>query len=382
MTRILVFAVLLAFVTWWLHRRLVRATGLGRPWSLVADASLVALWAAAVVGTGTGEVFDTGWARPAGFLGWVWLGALLYLILGLLVLSLWSLCGRLVARLRRGEKPVDESRRRTLRIASAVVVLAAVGTAGYGVAEAASPRIVRVRVPLRRLPAEFDGVRVALVTDLHVGPARGAGFTRNVVNAVTAEEPDLITLVGDLVDGTVARVSSDLDPLARLDAPLGVYGVSGNHEFYSDDAGRWLDVWERLGIRTLRNERVTLTRGGSSIDLAGVHDYSSPKPYEPDLPAALAGRDPSKLVVLLAHQPRQVLEASDLGVDLQLSGHTHGGQMWPLGYLVGLQQPSVTGLDRFRNTVLYTTFGVGAWGPPVRVGAPPEITILELVRDT
>jgi predicted MPP superfamily phosphohydrolase len=200
------------------------------------------------------------------------------------------------------------------------------------------------------------------------------------VDVINAQEPDLVAIVGDLVDGTVSKVAPDLEPLADLRAPMGIFGVSGNHEFYADDGGRWLDVWDRLGIATLRNQRVALRRGEATIDIAGIHDYSSPAPYEPDLSAALAGRDPSTFVMLLAHEPRQALEASDLGVDLQLSGHTHGGQMWPLRYLVPLQQPSVTGLDRIGNTVLYTTRGVGAWGPPVRVAAPPEITILELVR--
>ncbi|WP_213572305.1 metallophosphoesterase [Rhodococcus sp. USK13] len=383
MTRVVVFGVVLALLTWWLHRRLVRATGLTRPWSVVVDVVLVVLWVLAVIGAGSGEVFDTGWARPPGFVGWVWLGALLYLVLGLLLVAIGSLVVRVVARLRhRSEsaEQVDLSRRRTLRLATSVVAVGAVVAAGYGVAEAARPRVVRVRVPLRRLPPEFEGVRVALVSDLHVGPARGVGFTREVVDVINAQEPDLVAIVGDLVDGTVSKVAPDLEPLADLRAPMGIFGVSGNHEFYADDGGRWLDVWDRLGIATLRNQRVALRRGDATIDIAGIHDYSSPTPYEPDLSAALAGRDPSTFVMLLAHEPRQALEASDLGVDLQLSGHTHGGQMWPLRYLVPLQQPSVTGLDRIGKTVLYTTRGVGAWGPPVRVAAPPEITILELAR--
>jgi predicted MPP superfamily phosphohydrolase len=261
-----------------------------------------------------------------------------------------------------------------------VVAVGAIATAGYGVVEAARPRIVRVRVPLRRLPPEFVGLRVALVSDLHVGPTRGREFTARVVDLVNEQRPDLIVIAGDLIDGTVAKVAADLEPLAELVAPLGVFGVSGNHEFYADDGGRWLDVWDRLGVRTLRNERVSVNRDGASIDLVGIHDYSSPKPYEPDLDAALAGRDPSTFALLIAHEPRQALEASDLGVDLQLSGHTHGGQMWPIRYLVPVQQPSVQGLDRIGNTTLYTTRGAGAWGPPVRVGAPPEVTILTLDR--
>ncbi|MBA4020974.1 MAG: metallophosphoesterase [Gordonia sp.] len=389
MIRLLMFGAVLALVTFWLHRRLVRAPGLGRPWSIIVDAVLVSLWALVIIGIGSGEVFDPGWARIPGFVGMVWLAAVFYLILGLLVVAVVSLLARLLRSVRRrgpapaagpAVEPAGTSRRRVLQVATAVVAVGAIATAGYGVVEAARPRIVRVRVPLRRLPPEFVGLRVALVSDLHVGPTRGREFTARVVDLVNEQRPDLIVIAGDLIDGTVAKVAADLEPLAELVAPLGVFGVSGNHEFYADDGGRWLDVWDRLGVRTLRNERVSVNRDGASIDLVGIHDYSSPKPYEPDLDAALAGRDPSTFALLIAHEPRQALEASDLGVDLQLSGHTHGGQMWPIRYLVPVQQPSVQGLDRIGNTTLYTTRGAGAWGPPVRVGAPPEVTILTLDR--
>lgn len=390
MTRTLVFAAVLALLTWWLHRRLVRATALPRPWSLAADSVLAALWVLAAIGVGSGELFDPSWARGLAFAGWVWLGIAFYIALGLLVLYAVSGSARLVrrARMMRGAgqsepRPTLEGSplgARTTRIATAAIVVVAVGVGAYGVVDAARPRVVAVQVPLANLPAEFDGMRVAMISDVHVGPSRGAAFTQRVVDLVNEQKPDLIVIVGDLIDGTIEKVAPDLDPLAQLSAPLGVYGVSGNHEFYADDGGRWLDVWGTLGIEPLRNERVSIARGGASIQLAGIQDYSSPAPYEPDLPAALAGRDPESFVLLLAHEPRQASQASDLGVDLQLSGHTHGGQMWPINYLVTLQQPSLMGLDRVGNTTLYTTRGAGTWGPPMRVGAPPEVTILELAR--
>ncbi|MFD4268565.1 metallophosphoesterase [Rhodococcus sp. NPDC058481] len=382
MIRVLVFGAFLALVSWLLHRRLTRSVGLGPQGSRTVAVALAAAWALALVGLGSGEVFDPSWARGPAFAGWVWLAVMLYLALGLLLVAAVSGASRLLPRHRGGESSGPGlTRRRLLRGATAAVVLGSFAAAAYGVGEAATPRVRHVRVPLRRLPAEFAGTRIALVTDLHVGPARGVGFTRKVVAAVAAQRPDLILLGGDLVDGTVAMVGADLAPLAELTAPLGVYGVSGNHEFYAGDGGRWLDLWDRLGIHTLRNARVELSRGGAVVDLAGIHDFTSPAPYEPDLRAALSGRDPDRFVVLLAHEPKQALEANELGVDLQLSGHTHGGQMWPLGYLVPLQQPSVTGLDRIGETVLYTSRGAGAWGPPVRVASPPEITILELAVD-
>lgn len=380
MSQFIVFSVVLGLLTWWMQRRLVRATEMPRPWSTVVTAALATLWVLAVVGVGSGNVFDPRWSRFPAFVGWAWLGIAFYIALGLLVILLALLAARLVRLLQaaggRGAPPY--SLLRPIRAATGLVVLVAVVVGGYGLVSAARPSVVRVDVPMATLPAEFDGVRVALVSDLHVGPSRGRAFTQRVVDAVNAEQPDLILIAGDLVDGTVAKVGPDLAPLAQLTAPLGVFGVSGNHEFYADDGGRWLDLWEELGIRTLRNDRVEIVRGDGRIELAGIHDYSSPAPYEPDLAAALAGSDPQAFTLLLAHEPRQAEEASDLGVDLQVSGHTHGGQMWPIKYLVPLQQPILEGLGTVGDTVVYTTRGAGAWGPPMRIGASPEVTILEL----
>ncbi|GAA1482643.1 metallophosphoesterase [Gordonia sinesedis] len=379
----LLFAALfLALITFWLHRRLVRATGLPRPWSVAADLLLVVLWGLAVVGVATGRILDPQWFRIPATVGLTWLAVVLYLVLGLAIVGLGSLVVRLMRRIRGHPADAEATRRHrdVLRVATAVVVIGALAASAYGVVEAARPQVVQQRVELERLPDGFDGVRIALVSDLHIGPVRSAAFTRRVVDTVNAQRPDLVLFAGDLTDGTVQNIGTELAPLADLRAPLGVYGVSGNHEFYADDGGAWLDQWERFGIRTLRNERVTLERGGAAIDLAGVHDYTAPEPYEANLPVALNGRDARHFVLLLAHEPRQAFQASDLGVDMLMSGHTHAGQIWPLRYLVPLQQPTVEGRDRIGATTVYTTHGAGAWGPPVRVAAAPEVSILELRR--
>ena len=261
-----------------------------------------------------------------------------------------------------------------------MVAVVSVSAVAYGLVEASTPRVTNTVVALGGLPPEFEGLRVALVSDIHAGPTRGAGFVRTVVDSVNAQNPDVVLLDGDLIDGTVDLVGADLDPLRELRVPSGVFAVSGNHEFYAGDGGEWLDFWSTLGIDVLRNERTTLTRGDGAIDIAGINDATAPAPYEPDLIEALNGIETDRFVLLMAHQPKQALEASDLGVDLQVSGHTHAGQIWPLRYLVPLQQPSVEGLDTIDNTTLYTTRGAGAWGPPVRVAAPPEISMLELTR--
>ncbi|MFD6897648.1 metallophosphoesterase [Rhodococcus sp. NPDC060086] len=391
MIRLLVAGTFLALITFWLHRRLVRAPGLTGRSAFVADLVLVLLLVVSLAASVTGTLLDPAWARPLGFVGYSWFAAGLYLILGILVIGVFCLGARLVRRFRTGDaseldtSELDTSERpprRALRIATGTLVTATVVTICYGsLIEAANPRLVHSTIALPGLPDGFDGLRVALITDLHVGPARGAGFVQGVVDQVNEQQPDLIVLGGDLADGTIEFVGDDLAPLAELRAPLGVYGVSGNHEYYSDDVLSWLDHWETLGVQTLRNEHVIVARNGDEIAVAGVHDYTAPAPDAADLPQAIDGLSPETFVLLAAHQPKHVLEAQDLGVDLQLSGHTHGGQMWPLGYIVSAANPTVTGLDHFGDTAIYTSQGAGAWGPPVRIAAPPEISILELVTE-
>ncbi|MGB7364179.1 MAG: metallophosphoesterase [Rhodococcus sp. (in: high G+C Gram-positive bacteria)] len=376
MIRMLVFGVVLAIVTYVLHRRLVVATGLSGRRRVVADLVLTLFWVAAVLGVGSGEVFDPTWARYVAFPGLTWLAALLYLVLGTAAIAVGALVIRAVALV--GRRNSARPRRAFVRFSSAMLVLGTVAAVSYGLFEAATPRVTRTTVALDALPSDFDGTRVALVSDLHVGPANGRAFVDGVVDSIMAERPDLVIIAGDLVDGTVDLVGPELQPLARLSAPMGVVVTSGNHEFYAGDGGAWLDLYDSLGLTVLRNENVPLTRGAQTIDLVGIGDLTAPEPYEPDLRAALEGTDPDRFQLLVAHQPKQALEASDLGVDMQVSGHTHGGQIWPVVYVVPLQQPSVQGVDTIGNTTLYTTRGAGTWGPPVRVAAPPEISLLEL----
>jgi predicted MPP superfamily phosphohydrolase len=291
----------------------------------------------------------------------------------------------LVIRGIAATRGVESSASRDLRgrwvawSSAALVVIVAV-TVGYGLFEASRPQISEQHVAVSGLPEQFDGMRIALITDLHVGPARGAAFTRKVVDETNAQKPDLIILGGDLADGTIEHVGRDLEPLRDLRAPLGVFGVSGNHEYYADDGGSWLDFWETLGIRPLRNETVAIHRDGATLDLAGVYDATAPDPWEPDPDKALSGRDEGRVLIYLAHQPLQADDVQGRGVDLQLSGHTHGGQLWPFGYAVSVAQPVVTGLKNVGDVPVYVSRGAGAWGPPVRVMAPPEITMITLRR--
>ena len=365
--------VVLALISLLLHRRLavapqwsdavrrVIAVGIG----LAGTATLVAF----AMQSG---LIDPHRARWAAWAGMTWLAVVWYLMLGLLVLGGVILLARLV-----GGRP---ARRRVLRVGTPVVVVVALATTGYGLHEAADPQITTASFSSRALPASFDGLRVALISDLHVGPVREESYTRRVVDKVNAQQPDLVVLAGDLIDGRVEQVAGATDPLRDLQAPLGVVAVSGNHEVLSQEADAWLEHYRSLGITVLRNSNVELTRAGASITVAGLNDLTATDADAPNIGAALADLTPDGFTVLVAHQPKAAESACGRGVDLQLSGHTHGGQLWPFRYAVTLQQPTLDGQAPVGDVPVYTTRGAGAWGPPVRVLAPPEIPILTLRR--
>jgi len=238
-------------------------------------------------------------------------------------------------------------------------------------------------VTLNRLPNSLDGLKIVQITDLHIGPIIGSEWLRQIVNEANALKPDIVVVTGDLADGTVEKLRAHISPIADLAAPLGVYFITGNHEyFYGVD--QWCAHIASLGLRVLRNERVTIVSDAQcdSFDLAGVDDWSSGQftGQGADLPKALAGRDPKKALILLAHQPIAIDEAAEHGVDFQLSGHTHGGQIWPFNYVVRLWQPYVKGLHRHHDTAtqIYVSSGTGFWGPPMRFGTTAEITDITL----
>jgi hypothetical protein len=262
------------------------------------------------------------------------------------------------------------------RVVSGAAVAAAAATVGigaYGVLD--GPSVKRVAVPLAKLPRRADGFRIAVVSDVHLGPILGRGFAQRVVHCVNDTQPDLIAVVGDLVDGSVEHLRSAVEPLAGLRARHGAFFVTGNHEYFSG-AEQWVQHVQELGMHLLANARTELP----GFDLAGVNDVQGERIGQgPDFGKALGDRDRARTAVLLAHQPVLIEDAVAHGVDLQLSGHTHGGQLWPGNYLAGLANPTVAGLERYGDTQLYVSRGAGAWGPPVRVGAPSDITVVELV---
>ncbi|WP_435848946.1 metallophosphoesterase [Streptomyces lavendulocolor] len=261
------------------------------------------------------------------------------------------------------------------RVVGGAAAAAALGTVGHGTyGVLRGPRVKRVTVPLAKLARGAHGYRIAVVSDIHLGPILGRAHTRRIVDAINATQPDIVAVVGDMVDGSVEDLGRAAEPLAELRARDGSFFVTGNHEYFSG-AEEWVDHVRELGMRPLRNERVEI----AGFDLAGVNDIAGENYGDgPDFAAALGDRDRARAAVLLAHQPVVIHDAVEHGVDLQLSGHTHGGQLWPGNFLAELANPTVAGLERYGDTQLYVSRGAGAWGPPVRVGAPSDITVVEL----
>jgi uncharacterized protein len=297
------------------------------------------------------------------------------------ILFVWSIIGNVLRLVLQaaGVAAPDRS-----RIAAAAVLVIALGLAAWGNVEAMrTPRIKRVDVTIRRLGRGLDGLRVVLLTDTHYGPIDRTQWSRNVTAAVNTLDADVVCHTGDIADGTVQMRLEQAAPLGDIAAGMARVYVTGNHEYYGNDAQGWLDHMQDLGWEPLHNRHVTVERGGDRLVFAGVDDLtargSGREGHGEDHQAALAGVDPDLPVVLLAHQPKQIDGAVAAGVDLQISGHTHGGQIWPFHYLVRVDQPVVQGLSRHgARTQLYTSRGTGFWGPPFRVFAPSEITLLTL----
>ncbi|WP_314248331.1 metallophosphoesterase [Streptomyces kutzneri] len=411
---ILVFALvalavcaLLVLVHRWLWIRLVRdTTAPGGRTRRIGTALAIALPLLSVAALTTGPAGAPFWLQQTvAWPGYLWLAVLLYLSLTMLVaepiralllrrLAHRDSAGAVAGRPEPVEVPAGAapapapaaaerpaagdglSRRRfvarTVGGTAAAVALGTVGAGTYGVMR--GPSVKRVRVPLAKLPRAAHGFRIAVVSDVHLGPVLGRAHTQRIVDTVNRTQPDLIAIVGDLVDGSVPDLGSAAEPLRRLAARHGSYFVTGNHEYFSG-AQQWIDHVRELGLDPLENARRELPY----FDLAGVNDIQGEQEGKgPDFGAALGDRDRTRAAVLLAHQPVVIHDAVRHGVDLQLSGHTHGGQLWPGNYLAELANPTVAGLERYGDTQLYVSRGAGAWGPPVRVGAPSDITVVEL----
>jgi len=243
----------------------------------------------------------------------------------------------------------------------------------YGVVNAAWTRVRRVAVKLPNLPESWRGRVAALVSDTHLGHVRGAKFLRRIVATLTRLQPDIVFIAGDMYDGTVAKVNELAAPLARLAVPWGAYFVAGNHEEFSDST-KYFEAVKRSGVRVLNNEKVTV----DGLQIIGVHYRDSTN--DDRFRAALrhAALDRTRASILLTHAPDRVGISAEEGISLQLSGHTHGGQFFPFTWITSrLYGKFVYGLQRLGSLMVYTSYGAGTWGPPLRVGTKPEIVLLQ-----
>ena len=365
-------------VHYYLWARLVRDLELATIWHRVLTGTSVALFASIPLTFFLHRSLPRGWDKIVAMPGYIWMGFLFLLLLLVLGVDIGRGVVRIVTAFFEDLPPVDPDKRLTItRALGGAVALVAGGAGAAAVRSALSPvEVKEVQVRLDRLPESLSGTTIVQLSDVHVGPTLGREFIEHIVERANALEPDVVAITGDLVDGSVRRLRDQVAALANLRAKYGVFFVTGNHEYYSG-VDSWCAELERLGIRVLRNERVSIGTGGASFDLAGVDDYNARRfgrGHGPDLPRALEGRDDSRELVLLAHQPRAIHEAERYGVGLQLSGHTHGGQLFPWNLFVKLQQPVVSGLARIGRSLIYVSNGTGYWGPPMRLGAPAEVT--------
>jgi predicted MPP superfamily phosphohydrolase len=373
----------------WAH--VLRDTRPPRGWKWAGTIAMIvlalAIPATIMIGRRRLDATEIALARTA----YVWLGFAFYLLLAFALIDLIRAIRWIASRLRSlrsgapREEPADPSRRVFMARAVAGIGVAASGTVvaiGHhsAMGEIATPEIP---VKLARLPRALSGYRIVQLTDLHLGPILRAEFLESLVEKANAARPDLVAITGDLVDAPPVVLGRELAPLAKLRARHGVVFVTGNHEYYCG-AAAWVDYLREHGIRVLLNERIQLG-DAASFDLAGIpdrHGGSYIVEHTPDLASALAGRDPARELVLLAHQPVQIEMAEGKGVGLQISGHTHGGQMWPFGALVALAQPYVSGFHRHHDgTQIYVSRGAGFWGPPMRVAEPAEVASIVLVAE-
>lgn len=363
------FALMLAVmgsIHWYLWLRFVSDLQLVSPWRQLASGAMALMLVVLIATPMAYRFLDR--SVPPIFV------TLVYAWMGFVTIALTVVGGLDIARIVGNHiaGPVDESKRLMFaRAFGGVAILGAVGASVMAARGAlGSPRLQNVSVTLKRLPAAFDKLRIVQISDLHVGPTIKKDYVEDVVAKTNALNPDIIVITGDLVDGTVELLRDDVAPIGNLKARLGVFFCTGNHEYYSGVAG-WLQYLPTIGVTVLDNRNVRL---GDNLYIAGVDDWTA----RPDLTNALAGIPEGAETILLAHQPKQIFDAAKAKVGLQLSGHTHGGQIWPFGLLVRLAQPYVAGLADHEGTQIYVSRGTGFWGPPMRFGAPSELTHIEL----
>jgi len=367
----------LASVHAYIATRLVLQAGVVSPWRELLLGAIGLLGLTLLIQPISERNLRPPLARVIAWPASLWMGFAFLILIQLLASDalLWALGSSALAAADPGAQASTAGYRAALVVG---VALLAGGAALRGGLQ--PPQLKRVEIRLARWPRALDGFRIAQISDVHIGPLLGRVFAAHLVERVNALDADLVAVTGDLVDGGVRQLRDEVAPLSGLVGRHGVFFVTGNHDHYSG-AAAWAGRAGELGMCVLRNERVEIRDAGGVFDLVGVDDHRGDilgREGREDLDAALAGRDIARPAVLLAHDPSTFKRASGLGIDLQISGHTHGGQIWPFRWFVRLATPFVAGRYSLGSAELYVSRGTGFWGPPMRLFAPAEITEITL----
>ena len=301
-----------------------------------------------------------------------------------LLFKVWGFISSFFSADVKQQITLDVDKREFLEKSLSIGILSLIGpTTAYGFYSARKgPTIINQDIYLKNLPDSFENFTIAQISDLHVGPTIKKPYVEKVVNQISTINPDLIAITGDMVDGSIDYLRRDLEPLSQVVAKYGTYFVTGNHEYYSG-AERWLDETDRMGFTNLVNDNKLITIKDQNIALAGVNDYRAHQiipSHRSNPDGAIKGINKDKVKILLAHQPASIFKANEAGYDLQISGHTHGGQFWPFTYPTKQANPYLSGLHDHNGTQIYVNSGTGYWGPPLRLGVIAEITLFRLKK--
>jgi predicted MPP superfamily phosphohydrolase len=389
----IIWITLLILVYIYIGRRLIKPAKLTRrqkwiAWSVIAITPLTQPFSFFL----RGITVDSSLTTVFSWISYVGFGFFSLILVGLVFRDLILLASNLVQKIKNfidrrhnlAERRFDPQRRLFLLNTTNIGVIgAAAFMTGYGIYEARrNPVLEKVTLPFPGMGDGSGDFKIAQFTDIHAGYTIRRGFIQSAVDQVNNLGADIIVFTGDMVDGSVQNLRDDVEPLKELDAPYGVYYVTGNHEYYSG-AEAWIEEMDRIGFTVLLNDHKMIQYNQTRIMMAGVTDYRAESiipEHKSDPQKAIGDATDADVKVLLAHQPKSIFTAADIGFDLQLSGHTHGGQYIPWSFLVTLDQPFIKGLNKHKNTWIYVNRGTGYWGPPVRVGIPSEVTLITLTN--
>lgn len=396
----IIFTLIVIMVHFFIGRRIITPSGMKKSqkavaWVFLYLLSATVIMAGLILGRAVTGAPRPVWLSVLSWVSYVQMGMMVLLFLLLLLRDVLRIIKKAVLKIRRKTGTTDEqshsngevdlSRRKFMvNGANLSIIGLSAGLTGLGAANATGdPVIEHVEIKVPNLPEGLNGFRLVQVSDLHIGPTLKRDFASMVVDKVNSLNPDIIAVTGDLIDGLVPVLENDVEPFKDFHSKFGTYYVSGNHEYYWG-VNQWFEHVSKLGMRVLNNKSEIISTVDGDLLIGGVNDYDAERftPDQPSSPVQAIYRNKNKKTdykILLAHQPRSCFEAQKAGFDLQLSGHTHGGQFVPWNYLVRLQQPFVAGLDKYKNMLVYTNRGTGYWGPPLRLGVPSEITLITLV---